>query len=72
LLKVRNESAALALDIAATARLKLYDEDKEARLIEALIAGSANSALSTIAEGLSKPPSPQSSSLKSPRNLVRQ
>jgi hypothetical protein len=63
---VRNESAALALDIAATARLKLYDEDKEARLIEALIAGSTNSALSSIASGLNQAPKP------SVRDLRRQ
>lgn len=70
LLKVRSESQALALDIAATTRLKIYDEDRDTKMIEALVTGSANSALSTIASGLSQPPINHSSRLK--RNLTRQ
>lgn len=53
-LKVCSESLALALDIAATARLKVYDEEKEARLIEALVTGSTTQAVNAITAGFSK------------------
>lgn len=53
LLKVSNESQALALDIAATARLKIYDDDKEKRMIEAMVAGTATQAMNGIAAGFS-------------------
>lgn len=54
LLKERSESRALALDIAATARLKIYDEEKEARLIEALMTGSTNMAVNAITSGFNQ------------------
>jgi hypothetical protein len=56
LLKVRNDSLALALDIAATARLKIHDDDKERHLIEALTAGTTASALHGLTAGLNTPP----------------
>jgi hypothetical protein len=63
-LKVRSESQALALDIAATTRLKLYDEEREKRLLEALTAGAAAGALSGLTNSIAQS--------QPARNLVRQ
>lgn len=68
LLKERSESRALALDIAATARLKIYDEEKEARLIEALMTSSTNMAVNAITSGFNQ----AQSSSKPNHNLPRQ
>lgn len=67
-LKVRSESLALALDITATARLKIYDEEKEARLIEALATGSTNMAVNAITQGFNQ----ASSESRLNRNIPRQ
>lgn len=52
LLKIRNESQALAFDIAATARLKIYDDDKEKRMLEAMTAGAAMNTMQGMTAGL--------------------
>lgn len=54
LLKIRNESRALAFDITATARLKIYDDDKEKRMLEAMAAGAAMNTMQGMTAGLGK------------------
>ena len=54
-LKVRNESQALALDIAATARLKIYDEERDRAMIEAMTASATMNTLNGLTAGLSQP-----------------
>jgi hypothetical protein len=55
-LKVRNESQALALDIAATARLKVYDEERDRAMIEALTSAATMNTLNGLTAGLSQLP----------------
>lgn len=56
MLRIEDEVAALDFDLACTLRLKLYDDEREKRLIEALTTGVGTAALSGLASGLTKVP----------------